>query len=244
MFPPVVRRARKGTCVGSKPEARKREQQVKRGPVLIIISAFQFMLFVPLTWWAHKHPHPLVEVSLTHVLQQKRGAGWRKAITVLSTIAGSAVLLNLVGAPLAAVLLWKRQLRLEAIMTVGISWTSALFRTAIKRVVDRPRPNPLLVPISHHKQTKSFPSGHVTSTVDFWGWLIALGMMLMKGKFSWQKAVLGLPALCIAVTGPSRVYLGDHWATDVLGGYLFGGGWLCLALDVYLNLRDKKVLTK
>ena len=59
-----------------------------------------------------------------------------------------------------------------------------------------------------------------------------------------SKALLGLSALCIAVTGPSRVYLGDHWATDVLGGYLFGGGWLCLALEVYFHVREKGVATK
>ena len=40
----------------------------------------------------------------------------------------------------------------------------------------------------------------------------------------------------------SGIYLGDHWATDVLGGYLFGGGWLSLSLCVYLWLRERGVL--
>jgi undecaprenyl-diphosphatase len=127
---------------------------------------------------------------------------------------------------------------------MGISWTCAPVRTGIQWVVSRPRPNPLLVRISHDKKTKSFPSGHVSSSVVFWGWLVALGIMLRKGMPYWQRALVGIPALFVAVVGPSRVYLGDHWPTDVLGGYLFGGGWLGLSLWLYLELRNRKVLAQ
>jgi undecaprenyl-diphosphatase len=54
-----------------------------------------------------------------------------------------------------------------------------------------------------------------------------------------RAALLGIPPLIIALIGPSRVYLGDHWATDVLGGYLFGGGWFGFSLSLYLMLRDQ-----
>jgi undecaprenyl-diphosphatase len=60
----------------------------------------------------------------------------------------------------------------------------------------------------------------------------------------WQRAVVGIPALFVTVVGPSRVYLGDHWTTDVLGGYLFGGGLLGLSLWLYLALRNRKVLAQ
>ena len=70
--------------------------------------------------------------------------------------------------------------------------------------------------------------------------LFVLGMLLMKGNHRWQKGLLSLPALFVVLVGPSRIYLGDHWSTDVLGGYLFGGGWLSLTLSLYLLLRDRE----
>jgi len=118
-----------------------------------------------------------------------------------------------------------------------------MVRTLIKQLVHRPRPNPLLVRRTKLSQGKSFPSGHVASALTFWGWLFALGMLLLRGKRSWQKGLLGFPVLVLVLVGPSRIYLGEHLATDVLGGYLFGGGWLGLALKLYLTLRNKKILT-
>jgi membrane-associated phospholipid phosphatase len=112
----------------------------------------------------------------------------------------------------------------------------------MQRLVSRPRPSPLLVHVSHHKQSKSFPSGHVTSSLTFWGWLLAVGLFRLKGSQTRQKALLSIPALLVAFAGPSRVYLGEHWATDVLGGYLLGGGWVSLCLQVYLQLRKRGVL--
>jgi len=111
----------------------------------------------------------------------------------------------------------------------------------IKGMVDRPRPSPLFVHITKQKRSESFPSGHVTASLDFWGWLFVLGMTLSKGIRPWQKGLSGLPALCVVLIGPSRIYLGDHWTTDVLGGYLFGGGWLAVSLWLYLALKRKNV---
>ena len=214
---------------------------MKRDQLLLIMSAVQFALLAPLAWWAHKHPQPPVEVGITHIFQKKRSAFLNYAIRILSTITGSAILLNVLVVP-AAVALWKRHLRLEAIMTAAISWTSALTRMVIKVLVARPRPSPLLVHTTKPSRKGSFPSGHVASSVDFWGWLFVLGILLVKGNRQWQKGLLSLPALFIVLVGPTRIYLGDHWSTDVLGGYLFGGGWLCLSLRLYLSLRAKEML--
>ena len=213
---------------------------MKRDRLLLLLSTVQFALFAPLAWWAHKHPQPPVEVGMTHLFQKKHSAFLHDATLVVSTLSGSAVLLNILAVPTALVL-WKRHLRLEAMMTVGISWTSALVRIVIKEVVDRPRPSPLLVHTTKQSRKTSFPSGHVASSVGFWGWLFALGMLLRKENRQWQKGLLSLPLLFVFLVGPSRVYLGDHWLTDVVGGYLFGGGWLCFSLRLYLSLREKSV---
>ncbi len=216
---------------------------VKRDQLLLLTSTVNFALFVPLAWWAHKHPQPPVEVGMTHLFQKKHSAFLHYATIVVSTLSGSAVLLNILVVPTALVL-WKRNLRLEAMMTLGNSWTSTLVRMVIKEVVDRPRPSPLLVYTTKRSRKTSFPSGHVASSLGFWGWLFALGMLVMKENRRWQKGLLSLPLLFVVLVGPSRIYLGDHWLTDVLGSYLFGGGWLCLSLRLYLRLREKGVLTR
>ncbi|MEO8970932.1 MAG: phosphatase PAP2 family protein [Ktedonobacteraceae bacterium] len=51
-----------------------------------------------------------------------------------------------------------------------------------------------------------------------------------------------LSLLMIMSAGLARVYLGDHWSTDVPGGYLFGGWWLCLSLRVYPGSKEHGVL--
>ncbi|MGI9060424.1 MAG: phosphatase PAP2 family protein [Ktedonobacteraceae bacterium] len=63
----------------------------------------------------------------------------------------------------------------------------------------------------------------------------------LKKKNRWQKFFLSLPVLLIGVTGPTRIYLGDHWASDVLGGYLFGSAWLGIFVQLYGRLRRGKV---
>ncbi len=211
--------------------------------LLLLTSAVQFALFAPLAWWARKHPRPLIEVAFTRVLQKKQPSPMRRGVQVFNTLTGSAVFLNVLVVP-AAIVFWKRHLRLEALMTLGISWTNVLARTLIKRLVDRPRPHPVLVHRTMGSFGKSFPSGHVASALTFWGWLFALGMLIGKESRAWQQGLLSLPVLFVILVGPARIYLGDHWSTDVLGGYLFGGGWLGLSLWVYRKLRNKGVLAR
>jgi undecaprenyl-diphosphatase len=207
---------------------------MKGNRYLVAFSFLQFALFVPVAWWARKHPQPPLELAITHTLQRKHSGLLHATIWVLSTLTGSATLLNVVVVP-TAVLLWKQNWRLEAIMTVAVSWSSALVRALIKLVVHRPRPSPWLVRMRSQKHTTSFPSGHVTSAVDFWGWLAMVS--LLRGTRPWHRTFVGLATLCLLCVGPSRVYLGEHWTSDVLGGYLFGGGWLCLSLQIYFLLR-------
>ena len=90
----------------------------------------------------------------------------------------------------------------------------------------RYRPTSNLVHVVQQIQQPSFPSGHTLHYTVFYGFLIFV--IATNFKSSWPRNVaLVIFALLIALVGPSRVYLGEHWPTDVIGGYLIGA--LCLA---------------
>ncbi len=214
---------------------------MKRDRFLLVISALQLALFAPLAWWASKHSQPPKEIAITRFMQKRQTTFKRRIVQVFSTSTGSAATLNLLVVPLA-VLLWRMKLRLEAIMTVATLWMNGLTRMGIKRVINRPRPKPLFINVKRQSKGRSFPSGHVASSINFWGWLCIAVMSHKEVNQPWRNLLLNVSLLIITLIGPSRIYLGDHWATDVLGGYLFGGGWFGFSLSLYLKLRKPGVL--
>ena len=82
----------------------------------------------------------------------------------------------------------------------------------------------------------------VMSYLSYLGLLFSLGVLLLKRDRWWHYLLLIISGLFVLLVGPSRIYLGDHWASDVLGGYMFGGLLLGLALWLYLFLKEKGVL--
>jgi membrane-associated phospholipid phosphatase len=207
----------------------------------LVLSGVSFALFAPLAWWAHKHPVDALDVRITHELQKNHSPLLRHAITYVTYMSGSPGILRVLAFPVAWVL-WKKQQRLEAVMTVGVGLSSAVSKEVLQLVINRPRPSSELVRVYKKAHGKSFPSGHVISSISFWGWLMVLGTLRIQPKQAWQRILLGLPVLLLGAIGPARVYLGDHWSSDVLGGYLFGCGWLGLFVQLYVSLRKRGVL--
>lgn len=208
---------------------------MKPSRLLFTISMVQFVLLIPLALWARRHRKPLREVVLTRFIQKNQKSWKRTVITIINTLTGSSVFLNVLVVPFA-IILWRMRMRTEALAIPVSCWVGALVRTTLKQVVNRPRPNKGLVHVTSKSQGKSFPSGHVASSVCLWGWICALGF-LEKVQPA-KRALLSLPIAFAVFTGPARVYLGEHWPTDVLGGYLFGGGWLAFSLSIYLQVQD------
>jgi membrane-associated phospholipid phosphatase len=128
-----------------------------------------------------------------------------------------------------------------ALFFVGLRWeaVSALFATIstgvgalVKLVVLRPRPSADLIHVIRELPSSGFPSGHVLSTTAFCGFLLFLCFTLLKPSAR-RTAVLVALSLLIALMGPSRIYLGQHWFSDVMGAYLFGSLWLALTIGFY-----------
>ena len=128
-----------------------------------------------------------------------------------------------------------------ALFAFGLRWeaVSTLFATIssgvgaiVKIVVVRPRPSADLISVFRELPSSGFPSGHVLSTTAFCGFLVFLCFTLLKPSPG-RTVVLVVMSLLIALMGPSRIYLGQHWFSDVMGAYLFGSLWLALTIRFY-----------
>ena len=73
-----------------------------------------------------------------------------------------------------------------------------------------------------------FPSGHVVFYVVFFGFIAFLAWSLLTGYRRW--VVIAACGLLIVLIAPSRVYLGAHWASDVIGEYVIGMLWLIMII--------------
>jgi membrane-associated phospholipid phosphatase len=103
---------------------------------------------------------------------------------------------------------------------------------SIKLLVERPRPGAETVRVMSELLDYSYPSGHVVSYVSLYGFLFFLVYVLVER--SWQRtAVLSVLALLVGLVGVSRIYLGHHWASDVVGGYALGTAYLLVLIEAY-----------
>jgi undecaprenyl-diphosphatase len=211
------------------------------GSILLVVYAILLALFALLAWWVSYHPILPIDVLITQQFQDNP-APWVHYMMVAVSFIGDVVPLFVGLIALAATLFWMVDLRLEAVMVVALSATSAMLNALIKYIVARPRPTSDLVDVMHTASGMSFPSGHVMSYIAFWGLIFSFTMILFKGRHWWRTTLLIVSGLCVVLIGPSRIYLGAHWASDVLGAYLIGGMLLGMALWIYLYLKGKGVL--
>jgi len=110
---------------------------------------------------------------------------------------------------------------------------SNLLGLLVKDLVARPRPNAPSVQVLHHVGGYSFPSGHVLTYIAFFGFLAYLAWVEPRNPL--VRGVVIVPCLALVIlVGPSRIYEGAHWASDVIGAYLLGFVWLSVILRAYV----------
>ncbi|MEO6980562.1 MAG: phosphatase PAP2 family protein [Mucilaginibacter sp.] len=152
-----------------------------------------------------------------------------KCISAFGYMPASAIL---VGATALLFLLsgYKR----EALFVV-LGSLSGLISTLVKLLVNRPRPAAPLVLVLEKTQQQSFPSGHVLFYVVFFGFLVLL-MYQLKDLHKILRISIAVFSILLIFSVPlSRIYLGAHWFTDVLGGFLLGLLSLIALSYAYLN---------
>lgn len=97
----------------------------------------------------------------------------------------------------------------------------------IKMLVARARPNGIIPAV--HEIFYSFPSAHAILSVTLYGFI---AYMLHKQYPKYSRSIVSIAVLIILTIGFSRLYLGVHFPSDVIAGYLLGGVWLLLGIEV------------
>ena len=106
----------------------------------------------------------------------------------------------------------------------------------LKNILQRPRPNEFRI---IEETGFSFPSGHSMASMAFYGYLIYLIYKYVKNKYlKWTLIVL--LSILICTIGISRIYLGVHYTSDVLGGFLISISYLV----IYISAVNKFLLEK
>ena len=124
---------------------------------------------------------------------------------------------------------------------IGISILSNLaivtvLNQLIKRIFQRPRPTEYRI---IEETGYSFPSGHSMVSMAFYGYFIYLIYKYVKNKYvKWIS--ISLLSLLICAIGISRIYLGVHYTSDVLGGFLISISYLI----IYISAANKFIIEK
>jgi membrane-associated phospholipid phosphatase len=196
-----------------------------QGYILLALIAFAGLAFL-----ANTVPIFPPDVSITRNLQEEMPS-WLGMVMQWVSWPGFGIQSGIIIAAAAGILA-VIGLRWEAVMALLTGIGTGALNTLVKVVVHRPRPGADLVNVVQTLNSYSFPSGHVMFYTGFFGFLLFLSFTLLK-RTGLRYLVNTVLIILIALVGVSRMYLGEHWASDVLGGYLLGSLVLIVAVMLY-----------
>jgi membrane-associated phospholipid phosphatase len=166
----------------------------------------------------------LHEFALTH-------AGFVAAMQLISD-SGSALAWRIV---LAVVVVWllSRRLPRLSVFVVITAAGSSLLNTVVKASVHRIRPV-LTNPVAHETGA-SFPSGHAQAAIVGYAVLLLVFLPILHGV--WREVAVVLAVLMVLAIGFSRIALGVHYLSDVVGGYILGAAWVAAMAAAFNAMR-------
>ena len=141
--------------------------------------------------------------------------------------------------PLAMSTMFVMGLRTEALFQL-LAWGTGGISTLVKAFVRRPRPLPeqvrvVLAPLGG----SSFPSGHVLTYVGTYGFMCFLVYSVVRPPYIRWPLSAGLLVM-VGLVGPSRIYQGHHWPTDVAASYLLGTAYVIGLMALYRRVKGRQ----
>ena len=155
-------------------------------------------------------------------------------IVKVVTILGDKYFIAFLVLVIAAILFVKKKRRTSILMCFNLA-NIVILNKVIKYIVARPRPATMII----EKDGFSFPSGHSMLSIGIYGFLIYLvNKSNLSKKF--KNCLTIVLSLIIVLVGFTRLYLGVHYPSDIIGGYLLTGAYLI----TFITLINRKSLKK
>ena len=146
--------------------------------------------------------------------------------TIFKTITALGSAKFLIGLSIILILIIKNS-KISLYILLNLLLSSTL-NSILKKIVIRPRP--LEINLIKEKGY-SFPSGHTMTSVAFYGFLIYLIYKYIKNKYL-KYSLISLLTIVSLLIGLSRIYLGVHYLSDVIGGIIFGLIYLIIFISI------------
>jgi undecaprenyl-diphosphatase len=195
-------------------------------PRLAVTAGVLLLAFALWTVWVLHRPAAGFEISMVKAIQS---VGWgpvQATFPVFTLLAGPAQDVLAV-----AVIVVVAVLRRPATWLIVSAAGEGLIYSLLNQTLRRPRPSTHLVHVVSYGGGYGYPSGHAAFFLTF-GALAVIGLTWRRSP-AWGVALAAIAAtLVLAAACLSRMYEGQHWPSDILGGLLLGGGWVCLVLSV------------
>ncbi|KUN42000.1 hypothetical protein AQJ30_01100 [Streptomyces longwoodensis] len=203
-----------------------------RATVLLSLCSLVLLVLVAVGW------EPLMSADDSVARTTHRWAVDEPGVThtfrILSDWVWDPNTMRLLGAAVAAWLVWRRGAWWTACWLVAVSALGTLVQQGLKAAVGRPRPWwPDPVDTAHFA---AYPSGHALTATVVCGLLLWLLHRAGPPAALWRTAV-ALAVVSVAGVGLTRVWLGVHWPSDVLGGWLLGATLVAGAIIAHRRWR-------
>lgn len=178
-----------------------------------------------------------LDIAITKAIQSVTLPGFNTLMRIVSMPGNSTGIAALCVSAVFLILFMLRY-RLEAYALLLSAAGGQLLNVTLKWLIGRPRPTSQLVNIFTEAGFYSFPSGHVTHYVAFYGLLGIFAYTLLRNS-PVRIAVVSLCGLLVLLVGLSRIYLGAHWASDVTAAYIGASVWMLFVLGRYRHWVER-----
>ena len=223
----IVDAASQAVRAESEPAPVRRYRAVLFQGGLIIVA----VTFAVLTFLVKTMPSFSIDLQITKTIQEINFPPFAWLMSLISWPGFSPQ--STIITTLIILLIFGLGLHWEAVMAL----TAAVFSTAInvlvKDLIQRPRPTAGAVNVIDILNSYSFPSGHVMYYLGFYGFVAFLAFSLLKPSIK-RSVIMWIIGVFIGLVGVSRIYLGEHCASDVLGAYLLGSLTLVAIIQFYI----------
>jgi membrane-associated phospholipid phosphatase len=197
-----------------------------RGVLVVFVIAFGLLTFLVKTM-----PSFSIDLQITKAIQMINYQPFSMLMVIVSWPGFSPQ--SVIIPALIILAIYVFGLHWEALMALIAAVFSTAVNILVKDLVQRARPGANIVNVIDTLNSYSFPSGHVMFYLGFFGFIGFLAFTLLKPSLK-RSFLLALFGSFIILIGASRIYLGEHWASDVLGAYLLGTLTLVVILQFYI----------